>query len=204
MIGLLKGQLLSTATDGALVLDVGGVGYELLAPLGTVGRLAPDPDGRVTLHVHTHLREDALQLFGFATADERVVFRALLGVSKIGPKLALALLGSLSVVELVRAVDASEVALLAKVPGIGKRTAERLVLELAGKLGACAGASAGAAVGAPPARPAAARAPLTQVQAMLVRMGFRQAEAERAVASLEGRDEPLEDLLREALALLSP
>jgi Holliday junction DNA helicase RuvA len=201
---LLKGKLLGDSADGALIVDVSGVGYEVLAPLGTAGRLAPDPDGRVTLHIHTHVREDALQLFGFATLDERSAFRALLGVSKIGPKIALALLGALTVAELARAVGAGEAPLLAKVPGIGKRTAERLVLELEGKLAFSPVPLAGAptAPGRPPTP--GSRAAMAQVEATLVRMGFRQVEAERAVAALEGREAPLEELLREALALLSP
>jgi Holliday junction DNA helicase RuvA len=201
LIGLLRGQLVSSSSDGTLLLDVAGVGYEVLAPLGTLGRLTPDADGRLTVHVHTYLREDSLQLFGFASLDERTAFRTLLTVSKVGPKLALAVLGALSVAELARAVAQGSAAELAKVPGIGKKTAERLVLELRDRL-AVAPVELGAGEVAP--RPAAASSRAAQLHAALVKMGFRPGEADRAVASVGDRDRPLGELVRDALLILSP
>ena len=201
MIGLLRGQLVTSASDGTVVLDVAGVGYEVLAPLGTLGRLAPDADGRLTVHVHTYLREDSLQLFGFASLDERTAFRTLLTVSKVGPKLALAVLGALSVAELARAVAQGSAAELAKVSGIGKKTAERLVLELRDRL---AVAPVELAAGDLTPRPPAVSSRAAQLHAALVKMGFRPSEADRAVASVGDRDRPLGELVREALLILSP
>ncbi|MBI4951710.1 MAG: Holliday junction branch migration protein RuvA [Myxococcales bacterium] len=194
MIGLLRGQV-SDSGDGTLLVDVGGVGYEVSAPLGTLGRLTADAEGLATLWVHTHVREDAFVLYGFATLAERQAFRALNSVVKVGPKLALAALGALGVGELAAAVGAGDVARLAKVPGVGRKTAERLVLELKDKLTLPAGPT-------PVALPRPA-GQATVLQEALVRMGFRPAEAERAVASLGDFDRPLGELVRDALAVLA-
>src|SRR3954471_6600235 len=133
MIGRLTGIPLSDE-DGALVIDVHGVGYEVSAPLGTAGRAARDAEGRVTIYVHTHVREDALMLFGFAMESERHAFRTLIGVSNVGPKTALAVLSALPAADLARAIAAKDVARLTAISGVGKKTAERLVLELRDKL----------------------------------------------------------------------
>jgi Holliday junction DNA helicase RuvA len=201
LIGRLVGQVVEESADGTVVLDVGGVGYEVLVPLGTVGRAAPDAGGDVTLFVHTHAREDALLLYGFASRDERAAFRQLIGVSNIGPKIALSILGALSVAELAAAVARGEAAKLTTVPGVGKKTAERIVLELKDKLVAHAAPLAPT----PVAHPAARGAKADLVHSALTRMGYRPAEAERAVAALGARveAEPLADLVREALGVLS-
>jgi Holliday junction DNA helicase RuvA len=202
VIGRLTGRVLDDE-DGGLVVDVGGVGYEVTAPLGTRGRLPVDAAGASTLYVHTHVREDALSLFGFASAHERETFRVLIGISNVGPKLALAVLGALSVEELGVAVARGELAKLVAVPGVGKRTAERLVLELKGKL-----PSMPVPGSAPLPRPSVASSAKTDLlQGALTRMGYKPAEAERAVSTLaqsrsfEGLE--LGDLVREALALLA-
>jgi Holliday junction DNA helicase RuvA len=196
VIGRLKGRIVASEPDGTLLVDVGGVGYEVEAPLGTQGRLATEPDHTVVVHVHTHVREDALQLFGFATADERAAFRTLLGISKVGPRLALSVLGSVSVHELSQLVETGQSGRLTKIPGVGKKTAERMVLELRGKLGPIAGPPS------PMTSTTTSQGPV--LQEALVRMGFKQAEAERAVASLPDLGRPMGELLREALAVLSP
>ena len=196
MIGRLRGRLAEVDADGTLVVDVGGVGYEVVAPLGTVGRLVAGQDGAVELLVHTHVREDAIVLYGFANASERHAFRALNTVAKIGPKLALAVLGHLGVDELSSLLAAGDVVRLSKVPGIGKKTAERLVLELENKLAAPA-RSPGMTARLPTGQAA-------QLQETLVRMGFRPAEAERAIAALPALDRPLDELLRAALSTLAP
>ena len=134
MIGRLVGRIVEESADGSLVLDVRGVGYELIVPLGTVGRAAPDAEGAITLFVHTHVREDAFLLYGFASREDRAVFRQLIGISSIGPKIALNILGALPVAELSAAVHREETAKLTRVPGVGKKTAERIVLELKDKL----------------------------------------------------------------------
>jgi holliday junction DNA helicase RuvA len=200
MIGRLTGRLIDSDPDGHLVIDVGGVGYEVLAPLGTAGRAGADEDGQTTLHVHTYVREDALELFAFATADDRTVFRTLIGISKVGPKLALNVLGSVTVGELASLVEAGQVGMLTKIPGVGKKTAERMVLELKGKL------SVGASSTAARPAPVVAGDPnkRTVVSEALVRMGFKPAEADRAVGTIEDVDRPMGDLIRDALAILAP
>jgi len=184
--------------NGALLLDVGGVGYEVMVPAGALGRTRAQGD-EIELFVHTHVREDALDLFGFGTDSERRVFRLLLTIPNVGPKTAVGILSALSVSDLALAVSAGDLARLAKVPGIGKRTAERLVLELKDKL---AGVSAEAGpAGAPPVS-SDARGRLLSA---LTNMGYRAAEAEKAVASLGAKvgEAPLGELLKEALARLS-
>jgi len=201
LIGRLAGRIVEEDLDGSVVIDVNGVGYELTVPLGTVGRAKSDPAGNVTLFVHTHLREDALLLYGFAGADERAAFRHLISVSNVGPKIAVNMLGALSVAELSTAIARSETARLTKVPGVGKKTAERIVLELKDKLLAPPSPMAPPAVAR--AAPAGSKAEL--LQGALTRMGFKPAEAERAIATLGERveSEPLGDLVREALASLT-
>ena len=198
MIGRLTGRVVESEGDGTVILDVGGVGYELMTPLGTLGRAGRE-DGTTVLHVHTHVREDALELFGFATEDERVAFRTLIGISKVGPKLAMAVLSGVSVAELARLVATWQVGLLTKIPGVGKRTAERMVLELKGKL---------SPVSLP--GPVTAKGPVqtpgqaTVLAEALVRMGFRASDVDRAVAGMAHLDRPMGELIREALSLLSP
>lgn len=203
MIGRLVGRIVEDSADGAAVLDVRGVGYEVTLPLGTLGRAAPDAAGEITLYVHTHVREDAFVLYGFATRDDRAVFRQLIAVSNIGPKIALSILGALSVGELSAAVAHGETAKLTRVPGVGKKTAERIVLELKDKL-----LAPPPVVGLAPAvpKPAARGAKGELLHGALTRMGYRPAEAERAVTALGARveTEPLADLVREALGVLSP
>ncbi len=205
MIGRLVGSIVEDV-DGTVVLDVRGVGYEVTVPAGTVGRATPDTDGAVTLFVHTHVREDAIQLFGFASRDERAAFRQLIGVSNIGPKIGLNILGSLSVGELAALVSRAETAKLTKVPGVGKKTAERIVLELKDKLLAHAPPATLAPLPAAPPTRAARGAKAELLHGALTRMGYRPAEADRAVSTLGDRveAEPLADLVREALAVLSP
>ena len=200
MIGRLAGRIVDDGADGMLVIDVGGVGYEVMVPLGTVGRLVAS-DGVVTVFVHTHVREDALLLYGFASLEDRAAFRLLTGISAIGPKIAMSILGSLSLSDLAVAVSRGETARLTKIPGVGKKTAERIALELKDKLLSPKVALTlpnAAAVPAP-----AAKAEL--IHGALTRMGFRPAEAERAIASLGARVEsaPIGELVRDALAALS-
>ncbi len=202
MIGRLTGRIVEEGADGSLVVDVTGVGYEVLAPLGLVGRVTPDGAGVVTIFVHTHAREDALLLYGFASRDERATFRQLIGLSNIGPKIALSILGSMSTHELAVAVSRGDSVKLTKVPGVGKKTAERIVLELKDKLTMSAPpiVSAGA-IKAPP--PPSGKGEL--LHGALTRMGYRPVEADRAVAALAASldEKPLAELIRDALAALS-
>jgi Holliday junction DNA helicase RuvA len=200
LIGRLAGRIVDNGADGMLVIDVGGVGYEVMVPLGTVGRLVAN-DGIVTVFVHTHVREDALLLYGFASLEDRAAFRLLTGISAIGPKIAMSILGSLSLSDLAVAVTRGETARLTKIPGVGKKTAERIALELKDKL-------LGPKVALTMPNAAAIPAPTAKAELIhgaLTRMGFRPAEAERAIASLGSRVEsaPIGELVRDALAVLS-
>ncbi len=197
MIGWLRGRVVAEEPTGALLVAVNGVGYEVNAPLGTAGRAHFDGD-ELELFVHTHVREDALDLFGFATELERRTFRVLLGVPNVGPKTALGVLSALSVSELGSAVHAGDLARLSKVPGIGKKTAERFVLELKDKLPALMTDDPAA-----PPRTPTSDAKLRLMSA-LTNMGYRASEAERAVEGLGSKVEhvPIGELLKEALAFL--
>ena len=204
MIGRLTGKVAAQETDGGVVLDVGGVGYELAVPLGTLGRARTDEVGRVTLWVHTHVREDALALFGFADEVERAAFRALVGVSNVGPKIAIAVLGALPAAELARAVARRDMAALTGVSGIGKKIAERLLLELRDKLPIpTASTASGAANAGGPRRESMASG--ERLRGALTGMGFKPAEADRVIATLAERDREasFDEMLREALALLA-
>jgi Holliday junction DNA helicase RuvA len=202
MIGRLTGKIVADTVDG-IVVDVAGVGYDVTVPLGTVGRLRPDDAGRVTLWIHTHVREDALSLYGFADDLDRSAFRALLGVSNVGPRIAVAVLGALPAAELSRAIARQDAAALKGISGVGKKIADRLMLELRDKLPAVVGAPVPVGTSTP-AAPVASTGE-ERLRGMLTGMGFRPAEAERAVTALGPRaaTEPIEALLREALALLA-
>lgn len=202
MIGLLRGRVLQGLAESSLVIDVGGVGYEVTIPLGTLGRAQADLDGAVTLHVHTHVREDALELFGFSSTAERTVFRTLLTIPKVGPKLALAILSALSVDELSQIVHQGQPAQLTRVPGVGRKTAERILLELEGKIARGVTTANTAAASSSPLP--GSRAQASTLTETLVRMGFKPSEAERAVSTLGDLERPMGELLREALAILAP
>jgi holliday junction DNA helicase RuvA len=201
MLGWLRGRVLVEEPSG-FVLDVGGVGYELTAPVGTLGRATREPNGDIEVWVHTHAREDTLELFGFASEIERRVFRLLVTVPNVGPKTAIGVLGALPLAELARSIANRDLGRLGKVPGIGKKTAERLVVELVEKLPALVPLDALGKSGSL-GKTAAGNAQL--LLKALVNMGYRPAEAERAVAHLAKRVdvEPLSDLLRSALAFLT-
>ena len=173
MIGRLVGQLAGKAPPQVLV-DVGGVGYEVDVPMSTYFNL-PAIGERVSLLTHFVVREDAQVLFGFLTAPERDAFRLLVRISGVGPRTALSVLSGLSVAELAQAVAAQDSARLVKVPGIGKKTAERLMLELKGKLGP--------ALSLPTSAAALTDAGSDIVQA-LVALGYNEREAQAALKSL--------------------
>jgi len=205
LIGRLTGTVAEEEADGTFVLEVGGVGYEVLAPLGALGRAKSHatPGGELTFYVHTHVREDALSLFGFATPDDKTAFRTLISISNVGPKMALALLSAMNAEELAHAVGNKDLTKLVAVPGIGKKTAERLLLELKDKLVPPARPLAGERREHAPRGPGPSNAEL--LASALTRMGYRPAEADRAIVHLGGRvdTEPVQILVREALAVLA-
>lgn len=191
MIGSLRGKIADKSSDGA-VIDVGGVGYDVALPLGTLAALPPL--GReISLWIHTYVREEELRLFGFNSRPDRAAFRTMLKVGGVGPRVALAVLGTLSGGDLARVVESADTRRLTAIPGIGKKTAERIVLELGGKLelGGESGASQAGGV-------------LAELRAALINLGFKPAQVDRAIGELgdDSGERPFEDLLRESLGLL--
>jgi Holliday junction DNA helicase RuvA len=172
MIARLKGQIVRKGVQEALI-DVGGVGYRVHIPLSTFYRLGPEGDP-VTLLIHTHVREDALSLFGFLTAEEQTLFEQLISVSGVGPKLAVNVLSGIDASELRSALRASDIARLTRVPGVGKKTAERLVLELKDKLPAATETSAAEI-------PAPSGSMKDDLLSALANLGYSRPEAERVV-----------------------
>lgn len=176
MIGRLHG-LLAEKNPPQVLVDCHGVGYEVDVPMSTFYNL-PETGQAVTLLTHFVVREDAQILYGFGTAQERAAFRELIKVTNVGPRLALAVLSGLSVTDLAQAITSQEVARLVKVPGIGKKTAERLLLELKGKLGADMGDLGGAGAGVPRSD---AQADIGQA---LLALGYNDKEAAAALKAL--------------------
>ena len=203
MIGLLRGKLLEKNPGEALVL-CNGVGYEVQIPLNAYERL-PETGAEVALHTHFSVREDAQVLFGFIDAGGKRLFRELIRVSGVGPRMALALLSGTRPGDLAAAVQAGDVARLSKAPGIGRKTAERIVVELRDRLAESAGYGDFAAhTGAPgQTAPGGAR----EAVAALVSLGYKQQQAARLVAAVEREHPELEEtseLIRIALQSLAP
>jgi len=200
MIASIRG-ILAEQLDHGVVVDVAGVGFELTVPLSTRASLPP-PGETVSLVVLTQVREDAITLFGFGSAEERDLFLALTSVSQIGPKLAVSILGHAPPSELVQAVALGDVKRLAMVPGVGKKTAARMVLELKDKLPAVASSASSGPV---PMPSGANRSMQDDVIEALEGLGFRRTEIASVLSNLRPEpDEPLEDLLRRALSDLTP
>ncbi|MEJ7138350.1 Holliday junction branch migration protein RuvA [Amphibiibacter pelophylacis] len=198
MIARLRGTLLEKSPP-AVVLDVGGVGYEVDVPMSTFFSL-PAVGQATELLIHYAVREGAHELFGFLTATERATFRELLRISGVGPRLALAVLSGLGVDELAAAVAAQDARRLVKVPGVGKKTAERLLLELKGRLGAVA-TGTGALLAAPQEAPSWPPG-LDDVYQALIALGYAEKDARGAVRQLpEGT--PVSEGIRLALGRLT-
>jgi Holliday junction DNA helicase RuvA len=197
MIASLRGTVQAVGTD-SLVVETGGVGFLVYAPRPVLGSVGHPGDG-VFLYTLLIVREDAMTLYGFSTTEQRAMFETLLGVSRVGPRVALALLSSATPEEVRLAVAQKDSARLARVPGIGKQTAERLVMELKSKLDIKQMPAAGGAGEAAPATPATLAANSELVD-LLVSLGYSSAEASSAVAALPA-DAPadLEERLRLAL-----
>lgn len=205
MIACLRGELFAKAPE-ALVIDVGGVGYQVHVPRASLDRL-PAVGEDIFLHIHTDVREDAITLYGFSDPDEKRMFLLLLAVSGVGPKQALNILSGLSAADLGRAIGADDIGRLTRIPGVGKKTAERLCLELKDKV-----AFLPAQLQAAP--PAAAAAPADQRTAdavsALINLGYPPARAQEAVKTVQRQTPPelfaamrIEELLRQALRSLA-
>ena len=184
MIALLRGTLIEKHPNQAIV-DAGGVGYDLTIPVSTYTSL-PETGTEVRLRVHTHVREDAIALFGFNSADEKTLFEKLIGVSGIGPKLAVTILSGLAAPDLIAAIRNGALEQLVRIPGIGKKTAERMILELRDKL-----------LGAFPAEAGTATQPAlsvieNDVLSALLNLGCSRPVAEAAVRKAKSSGTPVE------------
>lgn len=194
MIGFLRGKL-AQKHPPALVVDVGGVGYELEAPMSTFYSL-PAVGEDVRLFTHLVVREDAHLLYGFATEAERRLFRDLLRVSGVGPKIGLALLSGITVDAFLLCVEAQDVESLVRVPGIGRKTAERLLVEMRDRIRAL-----GEAPAAAQAVSGEAGGPAAEAYAAMVALGYRPAEVTRLLKKVDTEGSATEDIIREALKL---
>lgn len=187
MIATLRGTLFSKRPDRVIV-DVNGVGYALQVPVPVLSELPPEGSG-VFLHVYTYVREDAIQLYGFGREEDRNLFTILIGLSGVGPRLAMSILSTSSFSAFYRAVETEDVSSLCRVPGLGKKTAQRLILELRGKL---------------PSDVPARTGPAEDALSALVNLGYRRADAEKALAQVSGTSgEDIADMLKKALQYLS-
>jgi Holliday junction DNA helicase RuvA len=197
LIAYLRGSILEKHPN-RLIVDVGGVGYDVAVPLSTFYGLG-EPGGEVVLRIHTHVREDALLLFGFASRLEQELFEKLIGISGIGPKVALAVLSGIEPRELINAIHQTDLARLTAIPGVGKKTAERIVVELKDRLPKVEHAPLPEAGGAP--APSVMR---DDVLSALMNLGYHRPLAEKAVdAALKSNAGGFEQSLRQALRELA-
>lgn len=191
MIGRLSGRLVSKQPP-LLIVDVGGIGYEIEAPMSTFYKLPPVGQA-VTLETHMTVREDAHLLYGFGSSTEKALFRELIKISGVGPKLALALLSGTSVDDFWASIRAGEVLRLTKIPGVGKKTAERLVVELRDKAGAVD------VVTLPGAVPGVAATPLQEARNALAALGYKPIEIQRFTDAVHKEGMTTEQIIQEAL-----
>jgi Holliday junction DNA helicase RuvA len=199
MIAHLRGTLLEKHPN-VVVVDVSGVGYEVTIPVSAFSSL-PEKGQTVQLHIHTHVREDALALFGFLSPGDKTLFEKLIGVSGIGPKLAVTALSGLSTSDLVAAIRSGSVEQLVRIPGVGKKTAERMILELRDKLDLLGAASQTQTAAAPKSSFGATE---EDVISALMNFGANRASAEAAVTKARSSSEPndFDPLFRRALKLV--
>lgn len=193
MIASLNGTVLTKRPEGVIV-DVNGVGYQLSVPLCSLTDI-PEPGETVFMHTYTHVREDALQLFGFLNEKDREVFTTLIGISGIGPKLGLAILSGMPAERFVEAIQNEDVTMLATIPGLGKKTASRLILELKGKLPSL-----------DPGKASSSQVSQEESDAIsaLVNLGYKKQFSENAVeAAARDGARSIEDIIMEALKNLS-
>lgn len=200
MFALITGKLAHKSASEVIV-DVGGIGYQVYIPLSTFYEL-PETGDHVSFHIHTHVKEDAIQLFGFRSHEEKSTFKLMIQVSGIGPKLAINVLSGISAPELARAVSGGDLARLVAIPGIGKKTAERMVLELKEKFSKM--------IKEEMAGPAMTQVPddilMNDALSALENLGYKQPVAKKALEQVRGSldgDLTIEELLKQALKFLA-
>jgi Holliday junction DNA helicase RuvA len=205
MIAHLSGTLLSKQAT-SVILDVGGVGYEVTIPISTFYELE-EPGSKVQLRIYTHVREDALLLYGFKTARERELFMRLISVSGIGPKLGITLLSGMSADEMIASIRTNNLARLTLIPGVGRKTAERLVMELRDKIAALSSPELEEELGARPSVSVTPTEDTVRADALsaLVNLGYQKSAAEKAINAAigEGGDISVESILRRSLRRLA-
>ncbi|MGA9994605.1 MAG: Holliday junction branch migration protein RuvA [Pyrinomonadaceae bacterium] len=203
MIAHLNGTLLFKQAT-SVILDVGGVGYEVTIPLSTFYDLE-ETGASVRLRIYTHVREDALQLYGFKTARERELFQQLISVSGIGPKLGITMLSGMSADEIIASIRTNNLARLTSIPGVGKKTAERLVIELRDKMAALSSPALEEEFAAQTGAAATEDAMRDDALSALLNFGYQKAAAEKAITAAiqEGGELSVEVILRRALRLLA-
>ncbi len=186
MIGSLRGRLILKRPDN-IIIETGGVGYHVMVPVNLLSSL-PEVGEEVFLHIHTHLREDSLQLYGFPSEEEKRIFTTLLGITGIGPKMALNILSGFTARDFLKAIDSEDVALLCRVPGLGKKTAHRLILELREKL----------------VTKEVKDRVFDDTLSALINLGYKRSEATDALEkAYKGGHNRVEDLLKESLKYLT-
>lgn len=199
MIGRIKGTLIAKQPPQILV-DVGGVGYEIDASMNTIYQL-PELNKTVVLHTHLVVREDAQQLFGFYDQTERSLFRTLIKVNGVGPKMALAILSGMDVAEFVRCVQNNDTKGLVKLPGVGKKTAERLIIEMRDKLKdfEAAGSTAGTELPKVMASQSGSNQVVVDAESALIALGYKPQEASRAISAIDIANLSSEEVIKRAL-----
>ena len=197
MIGRLYGKIIEKQPPD-LLLDVNGVGYEVSASMSTFYQL-PELDKAVILHTHLVVREDAQILYGFISRQERSFFRSLIKINGVGPKLALAILSGISGDEFVLAVQNDDITRLTRVPGIGKKTAERLIIEMRDKINDWFSSSSAESLSTPVQTLSATHNPVQEATSALISLGYKAAEAGKMIAKLEKTDKSSEELIKMAL-----
>ncbi|OGW22381.1 MAG: Holliday junction DNA helicase RuvA [Nitrospinae bacterium RIFCSPLOWO2_12_FULL_47_7] len=196
MIAYLKGKLIYKSPVH-VIIDVSGVGYQVFIPLSTYYAL-PELHGDISLKIYTHMTEDALKLFGFLSSEEQKSFETLISINKVGPKLALTILSGISAQDLITAITNNDLARLSSIHGVGRKTAERLVLEMKDKLPAII---EGVSTNSTPAHGV-----MDDALSALINLGYKKSEAEKALKNVRGQTEgdlPIEHLIKESLKFLS-
>ena len=198
MIAHLKGKL-THKSPVAIIIDVNGVGYQVFVPLSTFYAL-PELESEISLGIHTHMREEALKLFGFYTIDEKIIFEKLITINKVGPKLALTILSGMPPADILSTINSNDIVKLSTIPGIGRKTAERLILEMRDKLD---GLSLDFVA---TKNPGPEKGLFDDALSALVNLGYKKSQAELALKKVyaeSAEDNSIENLIKDSLNLLS-